>query len=444
MTLTPPADLPYPLAASSASTPGKPPRILSVDATRALVMLAMIYVNDLNGDVSPWWMKHYSETGFGPNGMTFVDLVFPSFVFLAGMSIPLALVNRLSRGVPVWKLAGHVLLRTLSLLAIGIMMVNTEESATTALMRISKLWWEGLMFLGAILAFCQIGRPGGGRGARIATIVLRSIGMIGLLYLALIYRWGNGQHLLSLRPLYLHHSWYGILGLIAWAYLAAAIVFALFRLRRLPILTCLVLFYVAFALNQNGAFDHIGWLQSLGVGEMLGTHQAIACSGLLLGTILFAADVATPRSQLRFAAWFVVGFAAAALVVAPPLPMFRAHPPLWGISKNAATPAWGLWSAAAAAAVWMIFHLLGDVWGLRWLVKPWAIAGQNVLLAYLLSEGLGSWMQWIYVGSWRMSQWYENLGGPDLTHAMGRSIGCGVVLLALTALLNRIGFSVRL
>ena len=417
----------------------KPPRIVSVDAMRGFVMLAMIFVNDLNGDVAPWWMKHYSETGFGPNGMTFVDLVFPSFIFLVGMSIPLAFTRRLARGEPLWKLASHVLLRTVSLLAIGILMVNTEEPAREGAMPLHNVWWNGLMFLSAILAFAQIGKAVD-RRAKIATWIVRAVGLVGLACLAVTFRWGeNAERLIQFRPLVLHHSWYGILGLIGWAYLVAAIIFGLFRNRRLPILASVALLFTLFALDKGGAFESFHWLEFIEVGEMLGTHAAIATAGLLLGTILMTADSATPGTRLRFAAWFAVGFAIAALVIAPPLPMFKAHPPLWGISKNAATPAWGLWSAAVAAAVWAVFYLIADVWQIRWLAKPWAIAGQNVLLAYLLSEGLGSWLSWTH-----LADWYDRLGSPDLTHAVGRSLALGVVLLAITAVLNRVGFSVRL
>src|SRR4051812_37752061 len=64
-------------------------RYASVDALRGVVMFVMLYVNDVAGVRHiPWWMKHYDETG--SNGMTFVDWVFGGFLFIVGMSIPLA------------------------------------------------------------------------------------------------------------------------------------------------------------------------------------------------------------------------------------------------------------------------------------------------------------------------------------------------------------------
>ena len=56
-------------------------------------MFTMIFVNDLAGagKIAPDWMVHFSDRHRGGSGMTFVDLVFPAFLFIVGMSIPIAL-----------------------------------------------------------------------------------------------------------------------------------------------------------------------------------------------------------------------------------------------------------------------------------------------------------------------------------------------------------------
>src|SRR6476646_3175510 len=137
-------------------------RVRSIDALRGFVMFMMIFVNDLAGAgrVVPNWMVHFSDRHRGGSGMTFVDLVFPGFLFLVGMSIPFALGARLSKGEPIWRVFGHVAIRTFFLLFIGILMVH--ETPDTAAMGWPGNWWCVLMYLSAIAALCVIspGVPG--------------------------------------------------------------------------------------------------------------------------------------------------------------------------------------------------------------------------------------------------------------------------------------------
>src|SRR4051812_33288091 len=83
-------------------------RFASVDCLRGVVMFIMLYVNDVAGVRGiPTWIKHYHpETA---NGMTLVDWVFGGFLFIVGLSIPLAFANRLARGDSILKLLLHVL-----------------------------------------------------------------------------------------------------------------------------------------------------------------------------------------------------------------------------------------------------------------------------------------------------------------------------------------------
>lgn len=82
-------------------------RIDALDALRGLAVLAMVLsgVIPFNGTL-PAWMYHAQfpppTHQFNPklSGLTWVDLVFPIFLFSLGIAIPLALSRRLSQG---WK-----------------------------------------------------------------------------------------------------------------------------------------------------------------------------------------------------------------------------------------------------------------------------------------------------------------------------------------------------
>ena len=122
-------------------------------------MFMMIFVNDLAGagKIVPDWMLHFSDRHPKGSGMTFVDLVFPAFLFIVGMSVPFALGGRRAKGEPFLRTLGHVAVRTISLLLIGILMVH--ETPDTV-----ELGWLGncccvLMYLSAIAAFCSFSSP---------------------------------------------------------------------------------------------------------------------------------------------------------------------------------------------------------------------------------------------------------------------------------------------
>ncbi|HRN54965.1 MAG TPA: DUF5009 domain-containing protein, partial [Agriterribacter sp.] len=102
----------------------QPQRILSIDAFRGITILVMVFVNELAGvrDI-PWWMKHVHADA---DAMTFVDVVFPAFLFIVGMSVPFALNNRIQKGDSFPRLQWHIVWRTLGLLVMGVFMVNGE------------------------------------------------------------------------------------------------------------------------------------------------------------------------------------------------------------------------------------------------------------------------------------------------------------------------------
>lgn len=72
-------------------------RLTSIDAFRALTLLLMIWVNDfwtLEG--IPGWLGHAEAA---EDRMGFSDVIFPAFLFIVGLSVPIAIQNRLIMSV---------------------------------------------------------------------------------------------------------------------------------------------------------------------------------------------------------------------------------------------------------------------------------------------------------------------------------------------------------
>jgi heparan-alpha-glucosaminide N-acetyltransferase len=412
----------------------RPARVISIDAARGLVMFAMIFVNDIAGvshKVVPAWLRHFK----GRSGMTFVDLVFPAFLFMVGLSIPSGLGGRLRAGEPVWKILLHVAKRTFSLLLIGILMVN-DESPGQSMSGLSPDWWTVLMFLCVIFTFCSISPPSGTdpspertRRWQWLSRVLNNAGWAGLTVLAFMFQGDKGQRIISLSPFAIHTSWFGILGLIGWAYLVGSLVYLACRTSATALLGCMVLLLALYPADKTGAFDGFWLSRFVGIGEMLGAHPSITVGGLLLASILPPSRKSDLTARLRFAGWFILGCAAAALLLNG----------LYGVNKNEATPSWCLWACAFTALFWLVFHVLCDLGSIHPVGQVFALAGRNVLLAYLLSEMLPSAFAVLGV-----DQWYDKAGNLNLAAAIARSAAMGVALLAATVGLNRLGFRLRI
>ena len=260
-------------------------------------------------------------------------------------------------------------------------------------------------------------------------ILFRFAGFLGLAFLACAFRGRNGERIISLSPFFIHTSWYGILGLIGWAYLVACIVFFLFRENRTALLGCMVLLMCMYPAARTGTFDHF-WLNHLvGMGETLGSQGAITVGGMLLASILITPETADHGARAWFTLLFVLGCVGGALLL---------HG-LYGINKNSATPSWCLWACAITGALWLLLHLLCESRSFGLLAKPLAIAGSNVLLVYLISEMLPSALDLFHLGDW-----FSRLAEANLFCAVARSAGCGVVILVLSVLINRAGFRLKL
>lgn len=92
-----------------------PRRLLSLDVLRGLTIAFMTMVNDPGGEGAWTEMRHADWNGF-----TATDLVFPTFLFVVGVSIVFSINARLRRGDSRAKLAWHSLRRAIVLFLLGI------------------------------------------------------------------------------------------------------------------------------------------------------------------------------------------------------------------------------------------------------------------------------------------------------------------------------------
>ncbi len=90
-------------------------RLLSLDVARGITIAFMIMVNN-NGGPGSWRFMNHAVW----NGLTPTDLVFPTFVFIVGVSVVFAFDARLARGASRTRLAVHTAQRAAILILFGI------------------------------------------------------------------------------------------------------------------------------------------------------------------------------------------------------------------------------------------------------------------------------------------------------------------------------------
>lgn len=136
-------------------------RIITIDILRGITIFAMIlcanigYQSDL-----PAWMFHGQTPpptyAFNPDipGITWVDLVFPFFLFTMGAAFPLAMRKRLENGASRWSVTGSLLKRWLTLTIFAIVLGNAymigSSPRPAAVKGIFSIVLWGVMFLSLV------------------------------------------------------------------------------------------------------------------------------------------------------------------------------------------------------------------------------------------------------------------------------------------------------
>ncbi len=330
-------------------------RLTTIDMLRALTMIAMLLVNDYAGVSGlPHWFYH-AEASEDMLGLS--DLVFPAFLFALGLSIPFALGKRLERGDGWWHTIGHILLRSVALVVMGLFTVNLENFGGGAL---AYPVWEIVMIVAFFLVWNNYPRSESPARNRLWW-VLRTLGVLLLVVLFLLYEGHDGA------PFGRH--WWGILGLIGWTYLVCAL---LFLLSRWNLWATLLLWasVVALALLQGSGVHLLRFVPSDW------TLHAFGMTGIATSVLL--RNLSTREKGARH---FVLIMLGAALVM---LAGYLVCHPHWIISKIQATPTWYCLCCAIFFPITALIYSLTDARGKHHISQWVAPAGQATLTCYMI------------------------------------------------------------
>jgi heparan-alpha-glucosaminide N-acetyltransferase len=340
-------------------------RVASIDVFRGLTMMVMIFVNEL-AEVRglPWWTYHAHAQ---QDVMTYVDMVFPFFLFIVGMSMPFAIERRLELNPSQLVLWRHIGLRALGLLVLGLILANGDKGDPTR-MGISQATWT-LLGLAAAILFWLV--PSHDARFRNVYRVLRIVGLLMLVAVFAIFRRTTTEG----RIAWIDGSYPEILGLIGYTYLSVALLYVpTRRWRWAPLvwftaLTALCALQTAHLLPNVAALPLYLWPFNSGAWASI-TVAGIVTSGILLGK-----GNVTLRRRMWLAFAFAVTTLAAAWLLTP-----------LGISKIRATPTWCLASVSASVLAFMLLYWICDVRAKTAWARFVDSAGENTLLTYLLPD----------------------------------------------------------
>ncbi len=334
-------------------------RVASIDIIRALTMLTMLFVNDFAGMSGlPHWLHH---AGMNEDMLGFSDLVFPAFLFCVGLSIPFAIEARYRKGDQPLQVIGHILGRTLALVVMGVFAMNMRGVEGG----LSHAVFSLLAVAGFFLVWNVYPKRPNGRLPWWAT-ALRIAGVLLLAWLVLY----KDLHGMPFRT-----GWWGILGLIGWAYLPCALAFVFLKGDFKKMTGFWILTLVLCVLNTVPAIPREWSFRWLFLSFWPGgwTHPAICASGLFTSMLLIRLGDKPRKLAISYGvlalAMFVLGLIC--------------HQ-VWIISKIQATPTWLFFCVAISVACFAVIWWIADLRGKTHWARPVSPAGTATLTCYMI------------------------------------------------------------
>ena len=389
-------------------------RIYSIDIMRGLNLILMLFVNDLYMQGVPAWLGHRAANF---DGMGLADWVFPGFLFMVGMSVPYSIGNKIDKGENNFSISKHILIRTVSLLIIGVLMSNSRNVSLENT-GISKSFWSFIMYSGVFLVWNQYKKTDSNfyfiTGLRILGIAM----ILGMVY---IFRSADNNGF-SLK------GW-GILGTIGWGYFAAAFLYLGVRNNISKTVIALLFFLILNILSKLHLLNFLNPVKSVFGVIINGNAPFIVISGMFITIILKRFSVNGAKKTILT----IVSLGLLSIIAG----FFLRN---WFIiSKIQATPSWGLICNGISMLLFALLFWIIDIRKhVRWasFLKP---AGENSLTIYLVPD-MFYYLIW---GFGLPFLFYKNSPVP-LIVISGSVVWALVMGVGLAALLAKLKFKLRL
>jgi predicted acyltransferase len=314
-------------------------RLVSLDAFRGLTMALMVLVNDAGGPVSYGVLNHAEW-----HGWTLTDTVFPSFLWIVGVAMTLALSKRSAAGAPRGQLMTQALRRGAILFGLGLLVYGFPHF---------DLSTQRILGVLQRIAICYVAATAIWLTSSIRAQMLWIAGLLASYWLIMLYAPvpGVGSGFLDVERNFAHYIDRTLLG--------------------------------AHNYKGAGTWDPEG---------IVSTLPAIATA--LLG-VMAAHILRLKRTLAERTVWL---FFAGNLLIAAGLIC-----DIWlPINKKLWTSSFTLFMAGFDFVVFAICVWCVDYLGWRGIARPFVVLGSNAIAIYMVSEILAEtlhlmgWHEWIY------------------------------------------------
>jgi predicted acyltransferase len=306
------------------ATAGRAPRLVSLDAFRGATIAFMILVNTAGDGSAVYWPLRHAEW----NGWTPTDVVFPSFLWIAGVALTLSFRRRLAAGLGRGVLLRQAFRRAVILYALGLLVYAYPAFDLSTFRIMGVLQRIAICYLAGSAIWLWSARRG-----RIAWVVALLAGYWLLMMYAPVPGYGAGR--LDVEGNFAH--------------------------------------YVdAIVLGRHNYAHTVTWDPE----GIVSTLPAIAT--LLFGTL--AGDELAREEALGRRLWRVA--AAGSLLLAVGLVASHWLP----INKKLWTSSFALFMAGLDGLLFALTAWLVDIRGWTRAVRPFVIFGMNAITVYMAAE----------------------------------------------------------